>query len=41
MEPERLHIILDAITKATIYHVREQAKRGADIIQIFDTWEVF
>ncbi|MDC0036647.1 uroporphyrinogen decarboxylase [bacterium] len=38
MEPDLLHQLLDKITKATIYHVQQQAKRGADIIQIFDTW---
>jgi uroporphyrinogen decarboxylase len=37
-EPELSHKLLDMITQSTIHYLKGQAKAGADIVQIFDSW---
>ena len=37
-EPELAGRLLDKITKATISYLIEQAKAGADVLQVFDSW---
>lgn len=36
--PELMHHILETTAKALIPYLTEQAKAGADVLQIFDTW---
>lgn len=37
-QPDLAHQLLDMITETTISYLTEQAKAGADAIQIFDSW---
>jgi uroporphyrinogen decarboxylase len=37
-EPELAHLLLQKITDNTIAYLKAQAKHGADLIQIFDSW---
>lgn len=37
-DPDTLRELLDLLTAATIQYVEEQARGGADAIQLFDTW---
>jgi uroporphyrinogen decarboxylase len=37
-EPAMAHALLNKITEATIYYLKNQVKAGADLIQIFDSW---
>jgi uroporphyrinogen decarboxylase len=36
--PERSRRVLDALTDAVIEHLLRQARAGADVVQVFDTW---
>ncbi len=36
--PEICHLLLQKITDSTILYLKAQAKAGADLIQIFDSW---
>jgi uroporphyrinogen decarboxylase len=37
-EPELAHLLLQKITDTTIAYLKAQAKHGADLVQIFDSW---
>jgi uroporphyrinogen decarboxylase len=37
-QPELSHALLQKITDTTILYLKAQAERGADILQIFDSW---
>ena len=37
-EPELAHLLLQKITDTTIAYLQAQAKHGADLLQIFDSW---
>lgn len=37
-EPELAHSLLQKITDTTIAYLKAQAKHGADLVQIFDSW---
>jgi uroporphyrinogen decarboxylase len=37
-QPEAAHRLLQMITDATIAYLKGQAKAGADVVQIFDSW---
>ncbi len=37
-EPELAHLLLQKITDNTIAYLKAQAKHGADLVQIFDSW---
>lgn len=37
-QPELAHSLLSKITRATISYLKGQAKAGADVVQIFDSW---
>ena len=37
-EPELAHLLLQKITDSTIAYLKAQAKHGADLLQIFDSW---
>ena len=37
-EPELAHLLLQKITDTTIAYLKAQAKHGADLLQIFDSW---
>ncbi|QAR31543.1 uroporphyrinogen decarboxylase [Ornithobacterium rhinotracheale] len=37
-EPELAHQLLQKITDATIFYLKEKAKHGCDVLQIFDSW---
>ncbi|MFY7908297.1 MAG: uroporphyrinogen decarboxylase [Emticicia sp.] len=37
-EPELAHALLQKITDTTIAYLKAQAKHGADLVQIFDSW---
>ncbi|MCW3088843.1 MAG: hemE [Sediminibacterium sp.] len=37
-QPESAHQLLQMITDTTIAYLKEQAKAGADILQVFDSW---
>lgn len=37
-QPEAAHLLLQKITDATIAYLKEKAKSGADVLQIFDSW---
>ncbi len=36
--PELSHQLLDQITTSTIHYLKAQAKAGADLVQLFDSW---
>lgn len=38
VEPELAHRLLQKITTATIDYLKAQAKAGADVLQVFDSW---
>jgi uroporphyrinogen decarboxylase len=37
-EPELTHQLLDKITNCTIEYLKAQARAGADLVQVFDSW---
>ncbi len=37
-DPELAHLLLQKITDTTIAYLKAQAKHGADLVQIFDSW---
>jgi uroporphyrinogen decarboxylase len=37
-EPEMAHSLLEKITEATVEYLQMQARSGADIVQVFDSW---
>lgn len=37
-QPELFHKLMDKITETTILYLREQAKAGAQALQLFDSW---
>ncbi len=37
-EPALTHQLLQKITNATIHYLKAQAKAGADVLQVFDSW---
>lgn len=37
-QPKATHALLQKITEATIYYLKEKVNSGADVIQIFDSW---
>lgn len=37
-QPELSHRLLSMITQSTIHYLKAQAKAGADIVQVFDSW---
>lgn len=37
-QPELAHSLLSKITRATINYLKGQAKAGADVVQVFDSW---
>ena len=37
-QPELAHQLLQKITSATISYLKAQAKSGADVVQVFDSW---
>lgn len=37
-QPELAHQLLQKVTKATINYLKAQAKAGADVLQVFDSW---
>ena len=37
-QPELAHRLLSKITQATISYLKGQAKAGADVVQVFDSW---
>ena len=37
-QPEMAHLLLQKITNATITYLKAQAKAGADVVQVFDSW---
>ena len=37
-EPELSHRLLQKITDATIFYLKEKVRAGADLIQLFDSW---
>jgi len=38
IQPELAHKLLQKITDATINYLKAQAKAGADVLQVFDSW---
>jgi len=37
-QPELAHTVLQMLTDTTIAYLRQQAKAGADVVQVFDSW---
>ncbi len=37
-QPELAHQLLQKITDTTINYLKAQAKAGADVLQVFDSW---
>ena len=37
-DPEGFHQLLQLLTDLSIQHLKEQAKAGADVLQVFDSW---
>lgn len=37
-QPKEAHLLLEQITMATIAYLKQKARHGADLIQIFDSW---
>lgn len=37
-QPELAHTVLQMLTDTTIAYLREQARAGADVVQVFDSW---
>lgn len=37
-QPIAAHLLMDKITKSSIYYLKKQISCGADIVQVFDSW---